>query len=402
MPENTRIYVSISLYLEGGSFIYCTQEMYFETENITTPPGCTGLNIPAAGAVNVDNQSEIRWNYSSRATGYRLSIGTGPGMYNILNDQDVGNRLSYIPQGNLPPDTDIYVLIVPYNENGTAQSCTAERFKTGSGTINCGPFLDPLTGETVRLGPEVQFPNELSVCLNELPTTVSATGAADGYRWFRINNDNSETLLSDTDEVFLSELGLYRYEAYNLIEQNDNTYECADSRIFRVTASELPRITKIERQDHEGGSDISVDVAGVGQYEFALDTGNGPFQDSPVFQSVPMGVHTVYVRDKNGCGLQEKLVSLGLPREAFPKFFTPNGDGINDYWQFQPSPMYSQIQLKNIYIFDRFGVLLAQITPDSKGWDGLVNGYPLPASSYWFRARDVFDNEVTGYFALKR
>jgi len=402
LPENTRIYVTISMFLGDGRFIFCSEEMFFETEDVTTIPPCTTLSVPQSRDQNVNNEAEISWNYAPTATGYRLTIGTSPGGSDILDDEDMGNRLSYKHPQNLPPQTEIYVRIVPYNENGPAEGCVQERFTTGSGDIECGPFTDPVSGETVRLGPLVEFPDRVGVCLNELPTPVNATGPADGYRWYRINVDNTETLLSESDDVMLSDLGLYRYVAYNLVEQNGVTYECSDSRIFRVIASEIPTITSINRQDRAGGADLTVQVRGAGSYEFALDEAVGPYQDSPVFESVPAGVHTIYVRDRNGCGISEESISLGIPRDAFPNFFTPNGDGINDYWQFSPSPAHAQIRLESIFIFDRYGMLLAQISPDSRGWDGRLNGKPLPATSYWFRAMDDFDNEITGYFALKR
>lgn len=402
LPENTRIYVTISMYLPDGQFIFCNQEMYFDTEDVDTPPPCTSLAIPLEGEVNVDNEMNIEWNYAPTATGYLLSMGTAPGVFDILNNEDVGNRLLYNPLQNLPPESDIFVRVVPYNENGPASECREQRFRTGSGMIDCGPFRDPVSGETVLLGPSVDFPSEMSVCLNELPTRLEATTSAQGYRWWRINDDNTEALLSTEEDVLLTDLGLYRFEAYNEVDQNGITYECADSRIFRVIASESPVITNVIRDDHAGGSDLTIEVRGAGSYEFALNDDSGAFQESPVFLSVPSGVHTIYVRDRNGCGTREKVVSLGLPRDAFPNFFTPNGDGINDFWQFSPSPMHAQIQLESLFIFDRFGVLLAQIHPDSRGWDGRSNGRPVPASNYWFRARDTFNNELTGYFALKR
>jgi gliding motility-associated-like protein len=402
LPENTRVYVTISMFLGDGRFIFCTEEMFFDTVNVTTPPNCTSLDSPRAGDINVDNEGAIGWNYAPTATGYHLTIGSIPGGRDILDNADVGNRITYKPPLNLPPDSDIYVLIIPYNENGAATGCNEERFTTGSGTINCGPYRDPVSGETVRLGPEIDFPGQIGVCLDLLPTRVNATSVADGYRWSRINSDNSETLLSETDEVFLSEVGLYRYLAYNEVEQNGIIYECAESRIFTVIASELPTITGIDREDMANGSDLTVEVAGTGSYEYALDDPEGPYQDSPVFTSVDMGVHTVYVRDRNGCGVREEVISLGIPEEGFPKFFTPNGDGINDYWQFDPMAMHSEIRLQHIFIFDRYGVLLAQISPESRGWDGRMNGKMLPASNYWFRAKDAFNNELTGYFVLKR
>ena len=143
-------------------------------------------------------------------------------------------------------------------------------------------------------------------------------------------------------------------------------------------------------------------MEGNGAFEFALDSPSGPFQESPVFNQVINGPHTIFVRDRFGCGIAERDISLGLPPEAFPKFFTPNGDGINDYWQINQSPVFARIHLQSIHIFDRYGSLLAQVDPGSPGWDGKLNGNPLPSSNYWFTARDEFDNEIKGYFALKR
>ncbi len=162
LPENTRIYVTISMFLGDGQFLFCNQEMYFDTEDVTTPPPCTRLSTPLAGAINADNEAEISWDYAPTATGYRLS---------------------YNPPQNLPPESDIYVRIVPYNENGTAGSCREEQFTTGAGGIDCGPFRDPITGQSVRLGPELTFPDAVGICLDALATPIRATDNADGYRW---------------------------------------------------------------------------------------------------------------------------------------------------------------------------------------------------------------------------
>ena len=53
---------------------------------------------------------------------------------------------------------------------------------------------------------------------------------------------------------------------------------------------------------------------------------------------------------------------------TLPNFFTPNGDGINDVWDI------SSLEDGNaqVFIFDRYGKLLAQLNPISnRGWDGL-------------------------------
>ena len=65
----------------------------------------------------------------------------------------------------------------------------------------------------------------------------------------------------------------------------------------------------------------------------------------------------------------------------FPKYFTPNGDGYHDTWNI--SALNNQPNAK-IYIFDRFGKLIKEITPSKKCWDGNFKGQPLPSTDYWF------------------
>jgi valyl-tRNA synthetase len=109
-------------------------------------------------------------------------------------------------------------------------------------------------------------------------------------------------------------------------------------------------------------------------YLYSLD--DGPLQDSNVFSPVSPGNHTIKVTDLNGCtDLEEDIFVIG-----YPHFFTPNGDGVNDTWNI--------IGLKDpntkIYIYDRYGKLVKQISPTGTGWDGTYNGEVLPSTDYWF------------------
>ena len=80
--------------------------------------------------------------------------------------------------------------------------------------------------------------------------------------------------------------------------------------------------------------------------------------DDPTFFNISEGPHVVFVRDKNGCGIASRLIERGLKLDDFPNFFTPNGDGINDFWQFIKPPEVNDIPEVvdgNISIFDRYG-----------------------------------------------
>lgn len=55
-----------------------------------------------------------------------------------------------------------------------------------------------------------------------------------------------------------------------------------------------------------------------------------------------------------------------------------------------------------IYIFDRFGKLLADINPFSNGWNGNFDGQPLPSSDYWYVIKLDSGRTIKGHFSLIR
>jgi large repetitive protein len=149
---------------------------------------------------------------------------------------------------------------------------------------------------------------------------------------------------------------------------------------------------------------IIVTNDGYGVYQYSLD--DGPIVDNGgIFTNISLGLHTVHVwdvRDVNGysCGVQsiEDVQIID-----YPHYFTPNGDGIHDNWNINGLGDYAQTT--TIYIFDRYGKLLKQISPASPGWDGTFNGKLLPSDDYWFTV-DYLEGGVAkqfkAHFSLKR
>ncbi|CAL2080561.1 Gliding motility-associated-like protein [Tenacibaculum sp. 190524A05c] len=82
--------------------------------------------------------------------------------------------------------------------------------------------------------------------------------------------------------------------------------------------------------------------------------------------------------------------------QTFPSFFTPNQDGINDFWR-----VSSDLPIQSIHIFDRFGSLLVTI-PKDEGWDGLSNGRKMPSNTYWYKVIFEDNTSKVGSFSLLR
>ena len=143
---------------------------------------------------------------------------------------------------------------------------------------------------------------------------------------------------------------------------------------------------------------ISVTVTGSGNYEYAIDDITGPYQTSSFFNNVAMGIHDIYIRDTNGCGI---VGPITIPVLGIPQYFTPNGDGFNDYWNVRGANAQFNY-LSRIVIFDRFGKLLKQIGTGGLGWDGTYNGHPMPADDYWYNIQFEDGRSAKGHFTLKR
>ena len=141
---------------------------------------------------------------------------------------------------------------------------------------------------------------------------------------------------------------------------------------------------------------IVINATPIGDYEYQLDF--GPFQSSNVFDNIEAGTHTITVRDAEACDVLTKEVLI----VDYPRYFTPNGDGINDTWNI---PTINGISMTKIYIFDRFGKLVKEMTTSGLGWDGTYNGQPLPATDYWFTINYQeagINKEFRAHFSLKR
>ena len=236
--------------------------------------------------------------------------------------------------------------------------------------------------------PTIEIQSEALYCLNTFPETIVLDGGV-------INDAPSNYFYTwstgaDTAQIEVNTPGTYTVRV-------TNTNGCFKDRTITVLPSNTATITTIDVVDATQNNTISIFVTGEGDYEYALDDANGPYQDSNTFQNVLPGFYTVYVRDKNNCGSVDELISV----IGFPKFFTPNADGDFDTWQVKG--VSSQFQPNTaILIFDRYGKLLKELDPLSNGWNGTYNGSDMPSSDYWFKVTLEDGRIFTSHFTLKR
>lgn len=116
-----------------------------------------------------------------------------------------------------------------------------------------------------------------------------------------------------------------------------------------------------------------------------------------VINPTTSGYYTVISTNSLGCIYVDSVWVFVLQPDsiAIPTAFSPNGDGINDYFR----PFYSNyLKLLQFKIFNRWGELVYDIQSDSysnKGWDGTFRGREQGLNSfvYYFEAINIINGE---------
>lgn len=308
-----------------------------------------------------DGKGEFRFYLKREAIRNELNLSENSAIwfYTSENKAKIGTE-DYLPDTYISGNETIYVRID--NEN----SC----YGSGQFDLDIEAFA-------------IMEKQEVFFCGSEGSETILTAGIENG------SEDNNSYLWStgaSTPTLAVAAPGNYSVMV-------TNTIGCTAESLISVIETELPEIKDIAVTNDR----LEVFMVGNGPYEYTVNDEYGTYQESPVFQNLPSGTATVYVRNKDSCGITIKEVSI----VAYPKFFTPNGDQVNDYWQLDGLNSEFDLQAP-IFIFDRFGSLLAQVDPVSSGWDGNYKGQPLASSDYWFSVKLDNGKTLRGHFALKR
>jgi len=228
--------------------------------------------------------------------------------------------------------------------------------------------------------PQIHLPDTFSICEGEDITIYGDPGYRK-YKWDGIEGGPFVTY---------SQAGTH---TLTVVDNNG----CEATKSFTVNTSSAPTIATIEIDDWTAADNtitvITQPSPSSAYYEYSLD--GHTYQASNIFTGLAPGAYTVYVRDIYECGADEGEVYL----LTYPKFFTPNGDGINDRWRIQFSVNEPDML---IYIYDRYGKLVSSFDAMSTGWDGTYNGSRLPATDYWFVVKRQNGKEYKGHFSMIR
>jgi gliding motility-associated-like protein len=141
----------------------------------------------------------------------------------------------------------------------------------------------------------------------------------------------------------------------------------------QVTGPDDPEFT----QDTFGQLNLGTLIEGTYVFELTVtDNGNATAKDQVTIDVLP------------------SLLSL----EQIPRYFSPNSDGVNDFWVWPRIELYQNSELS---IFNRFGEVVYKSNAYQNNWDGTINGKPLQADAYYYVIR-LSNTDIKGAVRIVR
>ncbi|WP_026754479.1 T9SS type B sorting domain-containing protein [Sediminibacter sp. Hel_I_10] len=248
---------------------------------------------------------------------------------------------------------------------------------------------------------DMVVPATTNTFLPKPPIDTQLSSSEYDFQWY---NGTEQEVLNNPNSFLISgemSASYYPMEAGNYtVLITDKDTNCVFSKSTMVVDSYPPESIMVEQTSglFLDNTILEVSVIGNGDYEYRLE--NGVWQSSSIFENVSGGEQIIYVRDLYNCNLLMVAKSI----IDYPLFFTPNDDDKNDRWNIRN---IADLPNAKIYIFDRYGKLLKELSAFENGWDGMYNGNKMPVSDYWFSVEYNKPSDGTmrifrSHFTLKR
>ena len=200
-----------------------------------------------------------------------------------------------------------------------------------------------------------RFLKDQIICL-ENTTTLDAGPGYTSYLWS--TGETTQSISNVGVGVYWVELG---YDG------------CITKQKVEVIKSPNPVITNVDINNNT----VTLTVTGgTPPYQYSLDNVN--YYDTNVFNNVPRGQNTFYVKDSYNC--EPVILEVTVPNLV--NVITPNGDGINDVVDYSALSYKDGIEFT---VVDRYGntVYKGDKTNGLK-WDGRYADRKVSTGTYWY------------------
>lgn len=215
--------------------------------------------------------------------------------------------------------------------------------------------------------------------------TLNATGAA---QWQWIQNTSGLSTTNQPNVVATPAATT----TYTLVGRDaDGCF--ADTAQATIVVHPLPTVNAGPDQEIVSGNSLQLEAATTGtiaRYAWTPPTDlSCTACPNPVATPRIATAYVVTVTTDKGCTAMDTVrITLSCGDAYYiPTAFTPNGDGLNDYFYV----LGGGGTVKLIRLYSRWGQLIfersnVQVNDRTAGWDGTLNGKPAPTASYIYTA----------------
>lgn len=207
IPATTNGFIAFKHQSDDSYVSVILDDIIWEPIPASAPECITDMSVSVDGDCG-NFATGFEWSAVDLAEGYHFSVGTSPGVYNVVNNASIGDVASYSFSGNY--NTTYYYKIVPFNAFSDAVGCAEGTFTTTANGCYCVSEPESVDNDGVT---SVQLGTE------EFDTSGGLT--------YYNNSDNVVTLGQGLHtNVKLAFATSYTYDTHIWIDFNDNyTYE---------------------------------------------------------------------------------------------------------------------------------------------------------------------------------
>lgn len=119
---------------------------------------------------------------------------------------------------------------------------------------------------------------------------------------------------------------------------------------------------------------------------------------SVISKPVDNVTYTLTTTNANGCTAQATVNVIVRSDIKVPNTFTPNADGINDFWVVKNLDVLENLT----QVFNRYGTLVFSARDYKNNWNGTKGGKPLPAGVYYYIIKLDNNNIKKGSLTIVR
>ena len=243
-----------------------------------------------------------------------------------------------------------------------------------------GCFDDSLQTITLNASPNVVFAPIPSVC--EANDTIQITQAKDIYGLLpNIGYYSGNGIIPGTNQFAVAGAG-----SHIITYSDTSSFGCISSGTQPLFVYAKPVINMDGLRTVLGGGSITLSPKISGNIQTYLWS-PGTYLSStsianPVSKPVQDITYNLKVISKDGCEADSSVFVKVLMDFIVPNTFTPNNDGIHDFWAIKELPLYP---IQSVRVFNRSGQMVYETKRyPAIGWDGNYKGKPLPFGTYYY------------------